>query len=171
MINIYYSHLHKAQFLSIPKTGSTTVKASLSIDDENKYQFRDQFIYNYPCFTVIRHTYPRIISAFHELKRSGHPRALVSFEKFIENIENFGFFDHHLHPQSWYLYKLKDKISKIYTLENGLLDFMLDYSLPELKIRNTTPNPTILLDKALKKKIDVLYFQDLKMYSQTAVTY
>lgn len=171
MITIWYSHHHKIQYLAIPKTGSTTVRSSLNIDANTNYKFRGYLIYNYPCFTVIRHPYPRIISAYYELRRLGLPRALVSFDKFIENIENFGFFNEHLHPQKWFLAKLEGKISKIYTLENGLLDFMLDYNLPELKIRNTTPNPQLLLNKALKRKIDFLYFEDLKMYKKKAVTY
>lgn len=170
MIKVWYSHKHSCQFIGIPKTGSSTVRKSLDIKDENFYltTLDSKLKLNYPCFTVIRHPYPRLVSCYNELQRMQIPRSLVSFDQFVDNTNMFGYFNWHLYPQHWFNHP---QISKFYTLENGLLDFMLDFDLPELKIANTTPTNNNVLTDEIKAKIDLLYGQDLKLYYAKSVLY
>lgn len=170
MITVWYSHKYKCQFVGIPKTGSSTVRASLEITDKCNYKIdiSEKLRYNYPCFTVIRHPYPRLVSAYHELQRMKIPRALVPFEQFIKQIDMFGYFNEHIFPQEWYMHP---QIDKIYTLENGLLDFMLDHNLPELKLANLTHSNNVTLTSTHKNKIKLLYGQDLRLYEKKSVLY
>lgn len=97
MVRYWNSEKHKISYLGIPKTGSTSVRAALSIDVDRDWSVEPKFA----TFTVLRHPTDRIKSAYMECKRRGTIKPGLSFTDFLKSLHG-GFFDSHTEPQSHY---------------------------------------------------------------------
>lgn len=101
LIRYWNSDKHKVSFLGIPKTGSSSVRATLGIHPEKDWATKPKYK---KTFTVIREPFARIGSAFEECKRRGTLRKGYerNFDGFVLSVKEKGFFDEHTAPMAMY---------------------------------------------------------------------
>jgi len=196
---IWYSKKYKVNFLGIPKCGVTTVCKALEIDIDRDWipirriliegipgnigaQF-SHYEYNvtndFKTFTILRHPVARLLSGWQECIRRGTygPQVIKvpfekSFEPFVNEILDRGFFDEHIEPMSKYF--IPELVDKVFILEkhkdgrSGMLNFCRWQSIDHLMVipqNQSEPYDKTVSLKTLHK-IEELYKEDFELYRE-----
>jgi hypothetical protein len=189
---LWHNHKKKLSFLAIPKSGSNSIrKMTGCLEGPNMKRYP-----GYKTFSIIREPIDRYISAYIEvlIPSSDYPKGryrqnlglthklinlcdelkkikddIEKFQKFTDYIIEYGFFEPHTEPQTYYLNNIGN--IGIYKLEN------LDYLLKELSIdtvlyENKTESSNI--KKTIKEyiktdlnyfnKVNDLFISDINLY-------
>ena len=137
------SEKYHRSYLRIPKTGSTSIVKAMEMVEVDKPKYKR-------LITVLRNPYDRILSCYHECKRSNHKNT-DTFEDWLDRVIYEGYYNPHASLQESYYTKARNagySFWKIYdqsALELLEVDFRL--KLPH-------ENKTMYEDKFQYSKIE-----------------
>lgn len=159
IVRYWNSHQYKVSFLGIPKTGSSTVRATLGINPERDWSLKPRYK---KTFTVIREPVERLASAFQEVLRRGTFRQGYErkFSAFIFSLRDHGFYDEHAAPMSLYF----QPVERVFLLEN-LTDVWQWLSIEKEVKANISPPYNVELNDEARAEIYDLYGRDFMLYN------
>lgn len=167
LVRLWYSHAYRINFLGIPKTGSTTIRRLLDIEDNSCWHYIDEGItFPYQIFTVVRDPYERFLSSYHEtLRRRTHDGTI---DELLKELENGIFKDEHTLPQADYLEEAQKYgvFSDYYLICDNSLTRQLN-TLLTTDFRDIRLNETIgkgKLENGQRRIIEEIYWKDFMIY-------
>lgn len=138
-------------FLLIPKCAATSIKAAVPLDPDPMYPHEAQDMGLFVA-TIVRHPLDRLVSAWANKTREITPgmiaagyREGMSLEAFVMHTAKHHDLDHHVRPQTRFLYKqgrlCADFIGRFESLDVFWARLGTIFDLPELPHENKSERP------------------------------